>query len=146
MEALIPDLRIMLPQLGLFFAAYFLLGSLLFKPYLKLLEERDARSFGAADELGALTAEADALQSEIDGALSAARDAAAAAREETLATARAKANGAVAKAQADAKGALESAYAKVEANRGALRGEVLAQIDEPVAQAVAKLTQPGKAA
>jgi F0F1-type ATP synthase membrane subunit b/b' len=146
MEALIPDLRILVPQLALFFIAYFLLSTILFKPYLELLAARDARSFGASDELTTLKAEAEALQAEVEAALVGARDDAAAAREARLGEARSEAAKIVADAQQQAKQTIDAAYAATEAERGALRTQVVGEIDPLVADLANRLTHPGRAA
>lgn len=146
MEALIPDVRIFVPQLLLFFAAYFLLGNLLFKPYLEMLAARDARSFGAADELAALSQGADALQAEIDAALASARDDGAAAREVRLGAARSAAAKVIAEAQQASKAEIEAAWATAEGARAQLRSEVAGQVEPLVATLSSRLTNPGKAA
>lgn len=146
MEALIPDLRILVPQLALFFIAYFLLSTILFKPYLELLAARDARSFGASDELTALKVEADALQAAVEAALARARDDAAAAREARLGEARNEAAKVVTDAQQQARQTIDAAYAATEAERGELRTKVVEEIDPLVADLAKRLTHPGRAA
>ncbi len=146
MEALIPDLRILVPQLALFFIAYFLLSTILFKPYLELLAARDARSFGASDELATLKSAADTLQAEVDATLVGAREEAGSARESRLGAARAEAAKVVADALQQAKQTLDAAYAATEADRRDLRTTVAGEIDPLAAILAERLTHPERAA
>lgn len=60
-------------QLGIFFLAALAAGRLIFKPYLKMREARDARTDGARSEAASMTAEADASLESYESELGAAR-------------------------------------------------------------------------
>lgn len=71
-----------LAQLINFFLLFFLLNTILFKPFLKLFQERDENTKGALEQAGALSKEKDEVLAQIDEKLSEARGRARAAFED----------------------------------------------------------------
>lgn len=76
-----------LVQIVAFLILWFLLGKLLFQPFLRLLEEREKRTEGAKEDTDAITAEGERLKSDYAKRMAKARDEAEAAMQAILAEA-----------------------------------------------------------
>lgn len=77
-----------LVQIVFFLALWFVLGKLLFKPFIALLEEREKRTEGLKATAESLTAEAERLRAEYESAVRKANEEGAAVKETILAEAR----------------------------------------------------------
>jgi F-type H+-transporting ATPase subunit b len=75
-------------QIVLFLFLWFVLNRLLFKPFLKLLEERERKTEGLKSEASALAAEAEKLKREYEIQVARAREEAAAVKESIVNEAR----------------------------------------------------------
>jgi F-type H+-transporting ATPase subunit b len=75
-------------QIVAFLALWFVLGRLLFKPFIALLEERESRTDGLKAAAASLTAEGERLRAEYESALTKARDEGAAIKETIVQEAR----------------------------------------------------------
>jgi F0F1-type ATP synthase membrane subunit b/b' len=62
---LVPDITLLV-QLGIFFATYFVLKTLVFKPYLELLNERKARTTGLKEQADRDRQQAEKLEVDYD--------------------------------------------------------------------------------
>lgn len=114
-------------QLINFLLLMFLLNRLLFRPLVRLLDERTARTEGRQAEATRAEAEADAKLADYEGKLRAARAAADEARGEVLRSAEAERQGLLAQAAAEAEHTVAEIRARVRSEadqaRRALRAE-----------------------
>ena len=140
---LLPQDLWMIPLGGLlFFVFWKLLTVILFKPCLRLVELREARTeaaFDTAEEvtLKATQAETDYEQKLLDARIEAMRQ-----KLSDLSKAKSKAQEIVTEAQTTAQSKLEAARAEAERQAEALRADTLAQADSLADEVVQKLFNP----
>jgi len=143
MEDLLPDATLAI-QMVIFLVVYGVLKSVLFDPYLDLLQRRDAQTVDAGEELDALQARIDSLQAKIDARLQEAQQEGRRQREAILAEAKAKADQILSQAQSEAQEKLATTAKELGNSRDDVHAEAARELDTLAAQAAAKLT--GKAA
>lgn len=116
-------------QLGVFLVMAFLATNLLFKPYLKMREERSEAIDGARAEASLLDAEADTLKADGERRMAEARDRALDEQRKVRAEAAAHQREVTETARLKANEALEIAHAKVAEETAKARAELLPRAD-----------------
>ncbi|MFN7684449.1 MAG: ATP synthase F0 subunit B [Oligoflexia bacterium] len=109
-------------QIGVFFVLFFFLSRVYFKPFLKLFEERHARTVADREAAQALMAQADEKLSEYQQKLSDARARARKEIEDALRLAHQEEQQILAKARDEAKQLTQSALQEIERERLRLKG------------------------
>jgi F-type H+-transporting ATPase subunit b len=122
------DLTVLL-QFGLFLVMFFAASALLFKPYLRLREQRAAGIDGARGEAERMTAEADAKLATYEKDLAVARARSAEETRKVRAEAAAHEREVTEKARSQAAAALAAAQTKVRSQTEAARAELMPQAD-----------------
>lgn len=112
---------------------------LLFKPYLRMREERDAGMEGARKEAANLSAEADAKLADYEQKLASARARAQEERRKIRAEASEHLQEITDKARKSAQDAIDSAHAKVVSETETARAELLPKADALAGEMVSKL-------
>lgn len=112
-------------QFGLFLVMAFFATQWLFKPYLRMREERSKGIEGAREEAASLSAEADARMADYESKLAKARAKAHEKQREIRAEAAEHKREVTEKARAEATKAMEEAQAKVAAEAAAARAELM---------------------
>lgn len=123
-------------QLLLFFVVAFIGSRLLFRPYLRMRDERAAGIEGARDEAARLSAEADARLAHYEGEIAGARGRAQDERRVMRNEAATRQREATEKARAEATRAFDEARARVERETNAARQQLMpraAQVAEEIA-------------
>jgi F0F1-type ATP synthase membrane subunit b/b' len=117
-------------QLGLFLVVAFVSSRLLFRPYLKMRDDRSAGIEGARDEATRLSAEADARLTRYQSQLEAARVRAQDERRKMRSEAAERQRQVTDRARADAGGALDEAKARIREETEAARAKLLPQAQQ----------------
>lgn len=126
-------------QLGLFLLMAFVATQLLFKPYLKMREERTAGIDGARREAKELEAEAEVRMADYEKRLAEARDRALDEQRKVRAEAAAHQREVTDKARQQAAQALEEAHGKVREQTSKARDELMPRADTLARDMVARL-------
>lgn len=126
-------------QFGLFLLMAFLATQWLFKPYLRMRDERTEGIEGARQEAEAFSAEADAKLADYEAKLAAARSRAHQEQRKTRAEAAEYQREVTDKARQEAAKAIEDAQAKVDADTEAARAELMPKADALATEVVSKL-------
>ncbi|HLU68869.1 MAG TPA: ATP synthase F0 subunit B [Kofleriaceae bacterium] len=126
-------------QLALFLLVALIGSRLLFRPYLKMRDERTAGIEGARDEGARLSAEADARLAHYESQLQAARARAQDERRKVRAEAAAHQREAVERARAEAAAAFEQARARVVRETEAARAQLMPRASQIADELAAKL-------
>jgi F-type H+-transporting ATPase subunit b len=132
------DLTVLV-QFGLFLVMLVVLNKLLFQPYLRLREKRQAGIEGARGEAERMVAESEAKLSDYETQLSAARNRASDEARKIRGEAAAHEREVTGKAREAASGALDQATAKVRAETEAARGQLMPQAEVLARQMASKL-------
>lgn len=132
------DLTILI-QFGLFVLMALVATRLLFRPYLKMREERSAGIDGAQREAKELSAEADARLSDYESKLAAARDRALEEQRKIRAEAAAHQREVTDKARTQATTALEEARVEVRKQTETARAELMPKADALAQDMVSRL-------
>lgn len=117
-------------QLFLFLTVAFLCSRLLFRPYLKMRDERTAGIEGARDEAARLSAEADARLTRYQGQLEGARTRAQDERRKMRAEAAERQRQVSERARAESASSLEEANARIRRESEAARATLMPQAHE----------------
>jgi F-type H+-transporting ATPase subunit b len=126
-------------QFGLFLVMLLVLNKVLFQPYLRLREKRQAGIEGARAEADRMVAEADAKLADYEKSLGAARDRATEESRKIRGEAAAHERDVTGKARAAATAALDEATARVRNETDTARGQLLPQADALAKQMATKL-------
>ena len=126
-------------QLGLFLLMAFVATRLLFKPYLKMREDRTAGIEGARHEAKQLESEAEGRMADYEQRLAQARDSALSEQRKVRAEAAAHQREVTEAARAQAAAALEKAHAQVVETTASARAELLPRADARARDIVTKL-------
>jgi len=126
-------------QFGLFLLTAIIANQLLFKPYLKMRDERSAGIEGARNEADRLSAEADARLANYDEKLAAARDRANVQRRSIRTEAANHQREVTEKARLEAQQAFTAARAKVEQETAKAREELMPKADQLANDIASKL-------
>lgn len=126
-------------QLALFLLVAFVGSRLLFRPYLKMRDERAAGIEGARDEGARLSSEADARLAHYETQISAARARAQDERRKVRTEAAAHQRDAVDKARAEATRAFDEAKARVARETEAARAQLMPRASQVADEIAAKL-------
>ncbi len=126
----------LLVQFGIFLVMALFATQWLFKPYLRMRDERKKGIDGARKEADRVSAEADARMAEYEDKLAAARSRAYEKQREIRAEAGTHQREVTEKARAEAAKALEEAQAKVTSETESARSELMPQADA-IAQSIA---------
>jgi F-type H+-transporting ATPase subunit b len=132
------DLTVLI-QFGLFMLMAMVATRLLFRPYLKMREERTAGIEGARREAQELSSEADARLSDYEAKLASARDRALEEQRKIRAEAAAHQREVTEKARIQANASLEEARAKVQAQTESARAELMPRADGLAQEMVSRL-------
>jgi F-type H+-transporting ATPase subunit b len=132
------DLTVLV-QFGLFLLTAIIANQLLFKPYLKMRDERSAGIEGARSEADRLSAEADARLTDYEEKLAAARNRANEQRRSIRTEAADHQREVTDKARAEAQKSFTEARTKVEKETEKARGELMPKADELAGDIVSKL-------
>ncbi len=132
------DLTIVI-QLAIFIALSLLATRWLFKPYLKMRDDREKGIEGAREEADKLSAEADARLADYDAKLDDARDRARKEQHEVRAEASTSQRELMEKTRADAASAMEEARGKLATETEAARAELMPKADSIANDMVSKL-------
>ena len=117
-------------QLGLFLVVAFICSRLLFRPYLRMRDERSAGIEGARDEATRLSAEADARFTRYEGQLEGARVRAQDERRKMRSEAAERQRQVTDRARAEATGALDEAKTRIRGESEAARVQLLPQAQQ----------------
>jgi F-type H+-transporting ATPase subunit b len=117
-------------QLALFFVVAFVCSRLLFRPYLKMRDERTAGIEGARDEAARLSAEADARLDRYQGQIQAARTRAQDERRKIRTEAAERQRQLGDRARAESTASLDEAKARIRAESDAARGQLLPRAEQ----------------
>ena len=126
-------------QFGIFLVMALLSNQLLFKPYLRMREQRDDGMEGARKEAENLSAEADAKLADYEQKLASARARAQEERRKIREEAAENLASITEKARASAQEAVEAADLKVKTETESARAELLPKADALASQMVSKL-------
>lgn len=126
-------------QLGLFLLMGLVVTNWLFKPYLRMREEREKGIDGARKEAETMTSEADSRLADYESKLAAARSRAYDEQRKLRAEATAYQAEVTDKARAEANKAIEESRAKVREQVEAARAELMPQAETLAGQMTAKL-------
>lgn len=126
-------------QFVLFLVMLVILNKLLFQPYLRLKDKRQAGIEGARTEADRMVAEADAKLADYEKSLAVARDRASEESRKIRGEAAAHEREVTAKARAAATAALDTAQATVRSQTEAARAQLLPQADALAKQMASKL-------
>jgi F-type H+-transporting ATPase subunit b len=132
------DLTIVI-QLAIFIALSLLATKWLFKPYLKMRDDREQGIEGAREEADKLSSEADARLADYDAKLASARDRARKEQHEIRAEASAHQRELMEKTRSDATAAMDDARGKLATETESARAELLPKADSIANDMVAKL-------
>lgn len=132
------DLTLLI-QLSLFLGLLLTLGSLLFKPYLRVIQQRHARIVDAGSEAEALLTRSGHLRSEYEQKLQIALHKAQARREESRTQAKEDEQRLVARARQEAGERVARQVSQVTAQRDTLQGELDAERSELAAAVASRL-------
>jgi F-type H+-transporting ATPase subunit b len=128
-----------LVQLGIFAVMALIATRLLFRPYVKMREDREAGIEGARVEAGRWSGEADTMLSDYRSKLAAARARAYKEQQAVRGQAAAHEREVTEKARADAQATVEDARARIGEQARAARDEMLPRAEELAEQIVGKL-------
>lgn len=117
-------------QLALFFVVYLVCKQLLFRPYLKMRDDRTAGIEGARDEAGRLSSEADARLGRYESQLEAARARAQDERRKIRAEAADRQRQVTDRARVEAGTSLDEAKARIRQETEAARGKLMPQAQQ----------------
>jgi len=126
-------------QFGLFLVMLVVLNKVLFQPYLRLRDKRQAGIEGARVEADRMVAEADVKLAEYDRSVAAARDRATEEARKIRGEAAAHERELTGKARAHATAALEEAQGRVRTETEAARAQLLPQADALARQMASRL-------
>lgn len=126
-------------QFGLFLVMLVVLNKVLFQPYLRLRDKRQAGIEGARLEADRMVAEADAKLADYDASLAAARDRASEESRKIRGEASAYERDVTSKARAAATTAMTEAQTKVRTETEAARAQLMPQADALARQMTSKL-------
>ena len=126
-------------QLVLFFVVAFIGSRLLFRPYLRMRDERSAGIEGARDEATRLSAEADARLAHYEQEIAAARSRAQDERRVMRTEAATRQRDATDQARADAARAFEDARSRVERETNAARQKLMPRASQVAEEIAGKL-------
>ena len=126
-------------QFGLFLVMLVVLNKVLFQPYLRLRDKRQAGIEGARLEADRMVAEADAKLADYETSLAAARDRASEESRKIRGEAAAHEREVTGKARAAATAAMTEAQTKVRAETAAARAQLMPQADALARQMTSKL-------
>lgn len=132
------DLTVVI-QFGLFLVMLLVLNKVLFQPYLRLREQRQAGIEGARSEADRMVAEADAKLADYEKSLAAARDRASEESRKIRAEAAAHERDVTGKARAQATAAMDEATTKVRTETEAARTQLMPQADALARQMASRL-------
>ncbi|NLY93170.1 MAG: ATP synthase F0 subunit B [Myxococcales bacterium] len=128
-----------LVQLGLFFVAYLILYTLVFKPMIALFAAREEAIDGAKEEARRLVAEADGLDADFQAKLDAVRAEAGSQRDALRKEGAQREAQILAEARAATDAELEAAEKKLDAEAARLRKELDAKIPELASEIASRL-------
>lgn len=126
-------------QLGIFLLTAFLATQWLFKPYLRMRDEREKGVVGARKEADALAAEADARRADYEAKLAAARSRAYEEQRKLRAEATSYHREVTDKARSQSTKAVEDAQARVTSEVAAARADLIPRADALAAEIASKL-------
>jgi F0F1-type ATP synthase membrane subunit b/b' len=126
-------------QMGIFFTAFFILKSLVFKPTLSLFDAREAAIDGAKEEALRLKIDAEAKRGEFESKLREASAVANEEREKARAEAQKLARELTEKARAEAVNAQKSAKSSLDAQAASARSKALAEVPVITRELTSKL-------
>jgi F-type H+-transporting ATPase subunit b len=126
-------------QIGIFFVAFFILKSLVFKPVMDLFDARDAATSGAKEEARRMEEEAAQKRAHFEGELRKVRSAAGEDREKLRAEAQKLARGLTDKAREEAIATQKSAKERLDQEGSGVRDRALADVPALARQIATKL-------
>lgn len=126
-------------QIIFFLVLWFILSRVLFRPYLKLLEEREGKTAGAQNETVELEREGARLKAQYDERIAQARATAAAAKESILQEARQQGEQVLGRARQEATATLEQARQEVASQMARERQLAAAEIATVARQMATKI-------
>lgn len=135
---LVPDYTLLI-QLGIFFAAYFVLRFLVFKPYLELLRIRRLKTVGLKEQAAQAHEQATKLRADYDAFMKNERKRINAWSDEQRKTVLDEERGIISKARDAAANELQGARGRIHADSEKARRELLPLISEYSSQLVTKL-------
>ena len=126
-------------QLGIFFAAFFILKGLVFKPVLELFDAREAATTGAKLEAARMEDEAGQKRAHFEGELRKVRASASEDREKLRGEALKLARELTDKARYEANASQKSAKARLDLEAGGVRQRVMADVPQLAREIASKL-------
>lgn len=126
-------------QIGIFFVAFLVLRSLVFKPVMELFDAREAAIDGARQAARDMEQEAETSRAKLEGELKSVRQAANEERESVRAEAQKLAREQTERARSEAESALTSARAKLEQEASQVRAQMNAMVPNLATQIASKL-------
>lgn len=126
-------------QIGIFFVAFFVLRSLVFKPVMELFDAREAAIDGARQAAKDMELEAETSRAKLEGELKSVRQAANEEREGVRTEAQKLAREQTERARAEAESALTSARAKLDQEAAQVRAQMNALVPNLATQIASKL-------
>ena len=116
-------------QIIIFIAAIFILNTLVFKPFIKLIDRREKLTRGAIDEARELEEKVKEIIEEYDAKLVEARAQAQEERSKILREAETASEGIISKARQEAVGIIEEAKTKLEADTGRIKEKLKGDVE-----------------
>jgi F-type H+-transporting ATPase subunit b len=136
---LVPDLRLLLALIAFFVLLIAPANALVFKPLLRVLDERDARIAGTRTKAERLEQEAAAILARYEQAVREAREEGERGRRSLLTEVRAEVQREIAAARREAEGRLESARGEIAASLDSARAALRGQAQDLASQAASQV-------
>jgi F-type H+-transporting ATPase subunit b len=135
----VPDLRLLLALIAFFVLLIAPANALVFKPLLRVLDERDARIAGTRTKAERLEQEAAAILARYEQAVREAREEGERGRRSLLTEVRAEVQREIAAARREAEGRLESARGEIAASLDSARAALRGQAQDLASQAASQV-------